>query len=102
MTTARARHYPQPPSAEIVMGGDRCDHGELDGRCALCRLAAKPDDGPDAPAHATQRPAPRRAADDVGEDETWPAADRSAAITSRPAVADDDDRDPRSVDWWQR
>lgn len=40
MTTVRARRYPQPPSAATVLDGDRCDHGELDGRCALCRVVA--------------------------------------------------------------
>jgi len=94
MTTARARRYPQPPPAETVLHGTRCDHGELDGRCPLCRCAGDQDPSEPAgtrparrPARATAPPGRLPAPGDVGQDAP---------------VADDDDQDPRSVDWWDR
>jgi hypothetical protein len=40
MTVARARHYPTPPPVAAVLAAERCTHGEITGRCALCRAAA--------------------------------------------------------------
>ncbi len=77
MSVARAKHYPQPPPAAEVLAGVRCEHGELEGRCALCRLAAEPPDD-QAPPEPT---------------ETRPPA---------PPVVDNDDQDPRNTPWWDR
>jgi hypothetical protein len=45
MTVARARRYPQPAPVADVLGAARCDHGEIVGKCPLCRrLAAKQTD----------------------------------------------------------
>jgi hypothetical protein len=77
---ARASHYPQPPPAATVLAGDRCEHGELDGRCPLCRRAAEP---PDEPEPASPEP---------------PQPIRPVVVDG----GDDDDQDPRSVPWWDR
>lgn len=59
--TARARRYPQPQPAAEVLTGVRCGHGELEGRCPLCR-AAVPDGlgAPAAPGPVRSRPRRRQ------------------------------------------
>lgn len=80
MSIARARHYPQPPPASTVLAGDRCGHGELIGRCPLCRRAAEVVDDHDAPEPTSPRP----------------------ELTTAAAVVDEDDQDPRNTPWWDR
>ena len=61
---ARAKHYPQPPPADQVLRGARCEHGELVGRCAPCRSQGvePPDDQDVTTPTAPPRPPRRRAA----------------------------------------
>jgi len=68
MPVRRARRYPQPPPAHQVLDGVRCTHGELPGRCALCRLAGKPPDDHDAPKPADEQPARAPVVGDDGDD----------------------------------
>jgi hypothetical protein len=115
MSIARARRYPQPLPAAIVLAGDRCAHGELKGRCALCRVAAEPNDDQDTPEPTRARSDPRRAVDGSDHDDVdppaatmqrshWPAvaADDDQDVTNRAALVEDDDRDPRGVPWYDR
>lgn len=75
-----SRHRrPQPLAARHVLAGDRCDHGELLGRCPLCRAAGlSPVGQPDAaPADATDpQPVapgpPRRRKARLSEDDRAP------------------------------
>jgi hypothetical protein len=65
MTTARARHYPQPPPAAELLAAERCGHGEITGRCALCRSTDAPPGDQAAPpgsepAPPSTRPRPTR------------------------------------------
>lgn len=39
---AAAKPTPLPPSPAELAGADRCDHGEMKGRCALCRRMLEP------------------------------------------------------------
>jgi hypothetical protein len=59
MTTARARHYPQPPPVAEVLGGSRCEHGAAEGRCPLCPKVAEPD-ADQAPSQPAKRRLARR------------------------------------------
>jgi hypothetical protein len=72
MTTARARHYSQPLTFAELQAAERCDHGEIAGRCALCRRTAEPGDNQPAPKPARKRPTRRRAARDVGQPAVQP------------------------------
>jgi hypothetical protein len=59
MTIARSRRrHPQPPTSAEVLTGVRCGHGELEGRCPLCRAAGLNPGTPAAPGPI--RPRPRR------------------------------------------
>jgi hypothetical protein len=78
MTVRRARHYPTPTPAAELLAAERCDHGEIIGRCALCRVAAE------------------AAAD---QDVTTPTDTRSQSAA---VVVDDEDQDPRNIPWWDR
>ena len=102
MTTARARRYPQPPLVAELLAAERCDHGEITGRCALCRMAAEPS-GDQAPPEPTKRRPPRPTVADSGDqDDADQAAGRPGAPTPRPPGDRYADDDPRSVAWWDR
>jgi hypothetical protein len=64
MTVRRARHYPTPTPAAELLAAERCDHGEIIGRCPFCRATAEPTQLPpgdqDEPEPAKPRPARRR------------------------------------------
>jgi hypothetical protein len=102
VTVARARHYPDPLPAATVLAAARCDHGELIGRCPLCRLAAEPGDDQAPPEPTRPQPARRRATGHADQDTASPSAERPAATTAQPAGERYAEDDPRSVDWWAR
>ncbi len=88
MTVRRARHYPTPTPAAELLAAERCDHGEIIGRCALCRVAAEPPADQTVTTPTETRPRP-------------PVADEAdQAATPAAAVVEDDDQDPRSTPWW--
>ena len=60
MTTARACHYPTPPPVGELLAAERCDHGEITGRCALCRTTAAPPGDQAAPSGDEIAPRPTR------------------------------------------
>jgi len=80
MSVARARRYPQPPPAGNVLGAERCDHGEITGRCALCRVAAQ---------HADDK------VEDARQAEARPVA--TTPQPDRAPVVDEDDQNPGNV-----
>lgn len=96
MTTARARRYPQPPPVAELLAAERCDHGEITGRCALCRRAADQDQPPPT---ETRPPRPRAGRHDDQDRRAEPEPVAPPTEPPGPRYGPDD---PRTVPWWDR
>jgi hypothetical protein len=92
MPVARASRYPQPPAVTDVLTAERCDHGEITGRCALCRLATESSRDPATAPGTAEQPepavAPVRICDSCPVAESCTAFGRCPLETQRSATPD--------------